>query len=210
MSTPKLTTRQRIVEAAFDALRTKGFSGASARAIAANADVNAGLLFYYFDSVDEVLLEALRSSSEDRLERYREAIASTASPAELIALLRAIYDEDRETGHIRVVSEMVAGSVSRPELGARVMELLEPWLALAEEGVERAMEGSPLAGLVPPRQIALAGVTFYLGANLVTTLSDGRESVDDLFETAERGAELIDHLPPATRAVLRAASLRRR
>jgi len=102
-----------------------------------------------------------------------------------------MYREDRESGHITVVSEMVAGSVARPPLGARVMELMEPWIDLAEEGVEQALAGSPLAALAPPREIALAGVTFYLGANLVTHLSDGAESVDGLLASAERAAALF-------------------
>ena len=191
MSTPKTPTKQRIVDAAFEGLRTKGFSGASARTIAAIAKVNPGLLFYYFDTLDDLLLEALRQSSEERLARHRAALQGAASLAELMALLREIYREDRDSGHITVVSEMVAGSVARPPLGNRVMELMEPWLALAEQGVEQALAGSPLAALAPPRELALAGVTFYLGANLVTHLSGGTESVDGLLASAERAAALF-------------------
>jgi len=191
MSTPEPTTKQRIVDATFEALRTKGFSGASARAIAGIAKVNAGLLFYYFDTLDDLLVEALRQSSEERLARHRATLGGASSLTELLALLREIYREDRESGHITVVSEMVAGSVARPPLGARVMELMEPWIDLAEEGVEQALAGSPLAALAPPRELALAGVTFYLGANLVTHLSDGAESVDGLLASAERAAALF-------------------
>ncbi|MEJ7788930.1 MAG: TetR/AcrR family transcriptional regulator [Thermoleophilaceae bacterium] len=191
MSTPEPTTKQRIVDATFEALRTKGFSGASARAIAGIAKVNPGLLFYYFDTLDDLLVEALRQSSEERLARHRATLGGASSLTELLALLREIYREDRESGHITVVSEMVAGSVARPPLGARVMELTEPWIDLAEEGVEQALAGSPLAALAPPRELALAGVTFYLGANLVTHLSDGAESVDGLLASAERAAALF-------------------
>ncbi len=191
MSTPEPTTKQRIVDATFEALRTKGFSGASARAIAGIAKVNPGLLFYYFDTLDDLLVEALRQSSEERLARHRATLGGASSVAELLALLREIYREDRESGHITVVSEMVAGSVSRPPLGARVMALMEPWIDMAEEGVEQALAGSPLGALAPPRELALAGVTFYLGANLVTHLSDGAESVDGLLASAERAAALF-------------------
>ena len=193
MSTP---TRQRIVDAAFEALRTKGFSGASARAIAAIAEVNPGLLFNYFDTLDDLLLEALRQSSEERLVRHRASLETAGSPAELLALLRRMYREDSDSGHIRVVSEMVAGSVARPPLGGRVMALMEPWVDLAEAGVKRATAGSPLAAFAEPREIALAGVTFYLGANLVTHLSDGTEAVDGLLASAERAAGLLDLMGP--------------
>jgi len=198
MSSPTPSTKQRIVYAAFEALRTKGFAGASARTVAGLAQVNPGLLFYYFDTLDDLLLEALRRSSEERLERHRAALEGAGSPADLVALLREIYREDRDSGHIRVVSEMVAGSVSRPPLGTRVMALMEPWIDLAEDGVRRVLAGSPVAGLADPRELALAGVTFYLGANLMTHLSGGEESVDGLLASAERAAALLDAIGPAT------------
>ncbi len=185
-------SRDKLVWAASEALRTKGFAGASARTIAGLAGVNPGLIFYYFSSLDELLLEALREASEDRLERYRGAARAVATPRELVALLRSIYEEDRESGHIRVVSEMVAGSVSRPELGRQVMALWEPWVTLAEDAVERVLADSPLAALAQPRELALAGVTFYLGANLVTHMGQAPETVEALLASAERLAGMLD------------------
>lgn len=52
-------SRQRIIEAALTALRTKGFSRASARTIASLGGFNAALIFYYFDGVDDLLVNAL-------------------------------------------------------------------------------------------------------------------------------------------------------
>jgi len=192
-------SRERIVQAALEALRTKGFGGASARTIASLAGVNPGLIFYYFTSLDELLLAALRESSEERLERYRDAAEGVRTPQELVALLRGIYEEDTASGHVRVVCEMVAGSVARPPLGRAVMALMEPWVALAERSVERVLAGSPVAQLASPRELALAGVTFYLGANLVTHLAEAPDAVDDLLASAERAAGLVGLLGPAAR-----------
>lgn len=189
-------TRQRIVEGALEALRTKGHAGASARTIAALAGVNPGLIFYYFDSVDELLLAALRESSRERLERHRDALRTVDGPRELVALLRRIYEQDTESGQIRIVCEMVAGSVAKPELGRGVMTEMEPWVALAEEAVARVLDRSslPVAMLASPRELALAGVTFYLGANLATHMSQAPESIDALLATAERAAGLLELL----------------
>ena len=189
-------SRDKIIHAALEALRTKGFGGASARTIAAVAGVKPGLIFYYFPTLDELLLAALRDSSEERLARHREAAQAVATPRELVALLRRIYEEDTASGHIRVVSEMIAGSVSRPELGRQVMQLWEPWVALAEQSVTRVLADSPLAALASPRELALAGVTFYLGANLVTHLGQATETVDALLASAERLAGMLDLLGP--------------
>lgn len=193
-------SRERLVQAALQALREKGFAGASARTIASLAGVNPGLIFYYFKTIDELLLAALHESSTDRLERYRDAADGVRTPSALVALLRRIYAEDVQSGHIRVVCEMVAGSVARPELGRRVMAEMEPWVTLAEEAVERALEGSPARAFIDPRELALGGVTFYLGANLVTHLGEGPEAVDRLIAGAERAAGFLDLLDPGSGA----------
>src|SRR3954463_3613559 len=49
-------TRRALVDAAVESLRFDGFAGASARAIAARAGVNPGLIFYHFGSVADLLL----------------------------------------------------------------------------------------------------------------------------------------------------------
>ncbi|MBA3301889.1 MAG: TetR/AcrR family transcriptional regulator [Thermoleophilaceae bacterium] len=184
-------SRQRIVDAALEALKTKGFSGASARGIASIGGFNPGLIFYYFDNLDALLIAALDASSTARLERYRPAAEEAANAAELIELLQRIYREDAESGHIRVVSEMVAASVARPAMGPQVVELMEPWVELAQRTLDRVLAGSPLLGLASTRELALAGVTFYLGANLMSHLVPGDPEVDGLLEAAGRGASLL-------------------
>lgn len=189
------TTKQRILEAALEVLKEKGFAGASTRAIAAHGGLAPGLIFYYFGTLHELLLAALEHSSETRLRAFRPQLAAASSPAELFGLLERIYAEDRASGHIRVVSELVAGSVAHPELGPRVVELMEPWLEVTEDAAARAFAGTGLGLLVTPRQLAFAAVTFYLGANLLTQLGPEQEEVAELLATGRRLAPLLDLLP---------------
>ena len=107
-------TRARIVEATLETLKTKGYAGASTRAIAAAGNFNPALIFYHFGSLNDLLVAALEHSSGERLQRYRAALDESESLDELVSLLGRIYREDRDSGHIRVVSELVAGSVARP------------------------------------------------------------------------------------------------
>ena len=130
-------TRTRILEATLATLKEKGLAGASTRAIAATGDFNPALIFYYFGSLHGLWLSALERSSTERLDRYRAVIEGAARIDELVDVLSRIYREDLASGHIRVVSELVAGSVANPELGPRVVELMEPWIELAERAVER-------------------------------------------------------------------------
>ena len=182
-------TKSELVAAALETLRTRGYAGTSTRAIAAAGGFNPALIFYYFGSLNDLLVAALEHSSGLRLERYRDAIEQAASLGELLDVLGGIYRDDVASGHIRVVSELVAASVSEPELAPRVIALMQPWLELAERAAERvAPPGLP----VPPRQLAVAAVTFYLGANLLTHLVPEAADVEALLETAARAAPLLD------------------
>ena len=187
-------TRQRIVEAALESLRTRGFAGSSTRAIAEIGGFNPALTFYYFGTLHGLLLSALEEASHGRLERYGAEARSAASAAELLALMRRIYREDVDSGFIRVASEMVAGAVANPELGPRVVELMQPWTDLAEESIARVLDDTPLQGVADPAELASAAVMFYLGANLLTQLVGDRDPVEPLLAAAGRGAALVDLL----------------
>ena len=163
-------TKRQILTAALETLRTEGFAGATSRAVAARGGFNQALVFYYFGSMDALLLAALDWTSEERLTAYRAALADARTVADVIAAAKPLYEEDRASGHIDVISQMIAGSVARPELAPQMIERMQPWIDLSEEVLERVLGRSPLTTLVPTRELASAVVTFYLGANLLTHL----------------------------------------
>ena len=183
-------TRDQIVAAALETLRTEGFAGASSRAIARAGGFNQALIFYHFGTLDSLLLAALDKTSAERLARYRAAVEEAGSPEELARVAVRIYAEDRDSGHITVVSQMIAGSVARPELAPAMLERMQPWIDLCEEAIGKV--GLPAA--VPAREVAYAVVTFYLGVNLLTHLEQDRAPLDALFARVESLAPLLSLL----------------
>jgi AcrR family transcriptional regulator len=178
-------TAQTIVDAALETLRTHGFAGATSRAIARTGGFNQALIFYHHGSLEALLLAALRRTSEERLARYREAVARASTLEELIPVMADLWEEDKATGHVQVVSQVVAGTINRPELGREVVALMEPWVELAEETFARVLpEG------LPAREAGYAAVVFYLGVNLMTHLDDERRA-DELFARARELAPLL-------------------
>src|SRR5919202_644073 len=109
-------TAQTIVEAALETLKEEGFAGATSRAIARRGGFNQALIFYHHGSLERLLLAALARTSEERLARYREALGPVTRLDEAVATMGQLYEEDRDSGHMQVVAQMVAGSVNRPEL----------------------------------------------------------------------------------------------
>jgi AcrR family transcriptional regulator len=175
-------TKQQIVQAAFDTLRERGFAAASSRAVAERGGFNQALVFYYFGSMDALLLAALDWTNEQRLTIYREALAGAKTLDDLLTRAAPLFDEDRKTGHVTVVSQMIAGSVARPELASETLKRMEPWLELCEQTLGRVLGGSPLLQALPTRELAYAVVTFYLGANLLTHLEADRARADALLD----------------------------
>src|SRR4029450_13355627 len=154
-------TRKRIVDAALETLKKEGFAGATSRAIAREGGFNQALIFYHFGSLDGPLLAALDHTSAERLERYRKAVDEADSAEELVDVAASVYAEDRDRGHMTVVSQMVAGSVARPELAHEVVARMEPWIELGEGALRKGLASSPAPDVVPIRDLAYAIVTFY-------------------------------------------------
>jgi AcrR family transcriptional regulator len=181
-------TRARLVAAATQCLRELGYAGTSARTIARTAEVNSALVFYHFGSVDALLLAALDKSSEERMAAYVPLADQARTLEELVEVGTEVYRADLEGGHIAVTSELVAACVAREkvELRKQVVARTEPWLKLVEAQLERVIGGTPLGRLVPPRDLANAAVTFYLGANLFTVLDEDRTRTESLFGLARR------------------------
>lgn len=178
------TTKQVIVAAALETVKEEGFARASARSIARRGGFNQALIFYHFGSVQSLLLAALDATSSSRLERYETAIAEAAGAAGIVEVARRLHTEDLDSGHVTVLSEMIAGSVGNPELGREIVARMEPWLDLVERSIDLALAGSPFAGSLPSRDLAFAVVAFYLGIDLLAQLDGDRPRAERLFDLA--------------------------
>jgi AcrR family transcriptional regulator len=187
-------TRQRIIDAALETLKTEGFAGASARTIARRGGFNQALIFYHFGSLNDLLLAALDETSARRMAQYRAATAEIDGIDDLFRVAADIYREDLDSGHIKVLAEMIAGSSAFPHLGPEIAARIEPWIHFAEERIEAALAPSPLAGLVSPADLALGVVAFYLGIELLSHLDDDRSRAERLFGMGNLAASMLGAL----------------
>src|SRR6185295_9293139 len=130
----------------------------SAREIARTGGVNQALVFYHFGSVNELLLAALDRTSELRMERYRTMLDDAKDLPALLAAAAAMYREDLDAGHIKVMAEMIAGASSDPDLGPEIVRRIEPWIAFARGGRRLRRRGAvPRGGAAhEPRRRSLA------------------------------------------------------
>ncbi len=187
-------TRERLLEAALRTLRTQGFVGTTAREIARTGKLNQALIFYYFGSVDRLLLAALDLTSARRLARYQGALAEVASLSELVTVMAGLYAEDVEVGHVAAVQEMVAGGSSIPALRAEVVARMAPWVQFAESVISRLVKGTAFESLLPTGDMAYAAVALYFGIETLTHLHGDRSRAESLFKTETQFAPIADGL----------------
>lgn len=187
-------TRDRIVEATLATLREEGFAGTSARAIANRGGFNQALIFYHFGTLNDLLLTALDRASEQRLRRYREALDGVRGLPSTLRLAGELYAEDRMSGHITVLCELVAGSGTAKGLGPEIVKRMEPWFLLTEETLDRALSRSPLRRLVRVKELSYPIVAMYLGIELLAHLDGDHGRAEALLATVTRTTNRLSRL----------------
>ena len=133
----------------------------------------------------------MKVSSAAQLDFNRQEVEKADTAEQLAEVAARVYKEDRERGHMTVISQMVAGSVARPELAPEMLARMEPWIDLCEEALTKAFSGLPVAQVVPLRELAYALTTFYLGLNLLTHLDVDRERTEALVARLQGLAPLL-------------------
>lgn len=192
---PLASTKQRIIQAAFDTLSSEGFAAATARAIARRGGFNQALIFYHFGTLNDLLLAALEVSGQARLSRYREAMSSADTLDEKVQTATRLYREDLDSGHITVLAEIIAGSLSERTLGPRVIDLMKPWIEFAAGTIRESISGTVFEPLIDPQTAAFAVVAMYLGVDLLTLLDKDDRRAESLFQAAGGLANLLSLSP---------------
>ncbi|MEZ5937491.1 MAG: TetR/AcrR family transcriptional regulator [Hyphomonadaceae bacterium] len=97
MSTPVLSTRERLVRAATSIAAREGLAAATTAAIADRAGVAEGTLYRHFPSKDELLIAAYRDMKNRVFIQAAEGVDTSLPPPDrLKRMWRAIYDAYRE------------------------------------------------------------------------------------------------------------------
>lgn len=203
---PGEETRRRILDACLETVRTEGFHGASARAIARTGGFNPALIFYHFDSVENALFLAASRSSDERVARYREKLEGIGSLGELVAAARELHAEDVAEGNITVLTQMLAGAAGSPELTARMRGAFEPWIDVVEAALRQVVGDTPFAEMVDLRHLAFTVASMFLGIELLTHLETDEHREQELFDSlAEMGrlVEVVLELGPVQTQALR-------
>jgi AcrR family transcriptional regulator len=146
MGAESSNVRARFVDAVEEILREEGYTGISARQVAGKAGLKTQLLYYYFRTMDDLILAVVRRINERRHERFEEALAS---PDPLRAMWNMISDSSGAT----LSAELTSIASHREAVRNEIVQSAQQFRAMQIEAVSRLIssrkgEAYPAAGIV--------------------------------------------------------------
>jgi AcrR family transcriptional regulator len=163
-------TRLRILAAAKGVLMEAGYANLSTRGIAEAAGVPLSQIHYHFGSKQKLMLAVLDTENRARLARHEAMFESDKPLWEQWLQACDFFDDDLESGYVRVLMEMTAAGWSNPEIAEAVSAQVQGWFDLLAEVAQRAAKRFGLLSPFTPEELAaLAGLPF-LGAEAVILL----------------------------------------
>lgn len=155
--------RALILEVAFRLLTKMGYARLSTRDIAGEAGVNHAMIHYYFGTKDKLVIAALDESNRKLLERQAEMYHQPGGFAQKWAVARKFFEQDLESGFVKVQMELWAASLSNPELAREFKPRIKEWRRIIEKAVGVALEYYELDLPVPPAAISTWIIEFWVG-----------------------------------------------
>ncbi len=163
-------TRMRILAAAKSALLDAGYANLATRGIAEAAGVPLSQIHYHFGSKQKLVLAVLDMENQQRLARQAAMYQSNLPLWKQWQQACDFFDEDLDSGYVRVLMEMTAAGWSNQEIADAVSAEIQGWFDLLVEVAQRAAERFGSLGPFTPQEVAaLAGLPF-LGAEAVILL----------------------------------------
>ena len=164
-------TRLRILAAAKAALLDAGYASLSTRGIAVVAGVPLSQIHYHFGSKQNLMLAVLDMENQQRLVRQAAIYGSNLPLWKQWQQACDFFDEDPESGYVRVLMEMTAAGWSNPEIAGAVSAEAQSWFELLAEVAHRAAERFGSLGPFSPREVAALAALPFLGAEAIILLS---------------------------------------
>ncbi len=187
-------TRQRIIDATIETLNVEGMMGATARSIARTGGFNQALIYYHFDSLEDLFFEVVVNVNQRRLEYFGPQLEEVETLTELIGVAVELQSGAPRPSDNAAVALVVAGWSPDSSLGPKVLATLRPWDDAVAAAVRRITGGSSLADMLPIEDLARTISALYLGLQLMSRLDPDDPTNARIYEALAESAEVATRL----------------
>jgi AcrR family transcriptional regulator len=184
-------TRDRLLDCVERLMIDNGYAAVTYRAVAAKADVTAGLVQYYFPTLDGIFVAAVRRRADANLERLTAVLEQRPHEP-----LRVMWEFSREEATAALMTEFTALGNHRDSIREVIAEVTEAVRKAQLDALEARWgeTGPPGAGLSTGALLfLLAGIPKLInleaGIGVTTTHAE-------VMETFERYLELVEPRTP--------------
>jgi len=147
-------TRDLLLDCLERLMAETGYASVSYRAVAAKAKVTSGLVQYYFPTLDDLFVAAIRRRSEQNVERLAEALRTNPDEP-----LRVLWDYSRDESSSALTTEFLALGNHRKSIKSEIATATEQVRRLQLDAIQ-AQLGAPEMSLGPlPRDVLLFVLT---------------------------------------------------
>lgn len=150
--------RDRILAVAAEVIGERGMSDTRIADIGLRMGMSPGNVMYYFESRDDLLMEAIRREEDDYYSSTEGALAETAGPRERLVRLIELWCPSGEAGESAVAwvlwPEMWARSLHHPGLSELREELDTRWVNFVSDVVREGQQAGEFTSDVDPRRFA--------------------------------------------------------
>lgn len=147
-----------MLDATEDILRKEGYGALTSRRIAERIGVKHRLVYYYFHTMDDLIVQTFRRLAVRERERLRQALASEQPLHQIWEVCVHIKDAD-------LISEFMALAKRIVPLRKEIAVLFKEFRTLQATALASALERRSIASRIPP--VALAMLTTNLALSLI-------------------------------------------
>jgi AcrR family transcriptional regulator len=155
MGPPGSVNWHAMLDGAEDILREEGYAALTSRRVAERTGFNQRLVYYYFQTMEDLTVETFRRRSARTLERLRQA-RSAAQP------LQELWDISVQATDPRLISEFMALANRIEPLREEVIAFIEESRTIQVEAITNALQHDRSEASLPPDALAIVATSVAL------------------------------------------------
>jgi AcrR family transcriptional regulator len=183
-------TRAALMDAAEQLMQEEGYGAVTSRRIAEKAGLKHQLIYYYFNTLDDLFLAVLRRGAEQNLERLAEVLKSETP-------LRALWAFVKEPRGTLLTEEFTAMAGHNAAIRGEIARFAEQYRRLQTEAIGRHLAERGVEPTIPPVLVSMLmfSMSSLLARETALGVSLGHAEAEAYFDLCLREFEQLGSAP---------------
>lgn len=175
------TTRQRLLEAAFEVFAEKGYAGTRVQEIARRAGFTTGAIYANFNGKAALLGEAIGSQGLSALTTMMASGVGKGGNAGQLLRKIGVHNLVAETQPVDILLlDALAAAARDPEVAALVMPRMEAWTGVMHGMLQQARDRGDIDEAYSTEALVTLSIALALGSFVLRALDMPRPPADDV------------------------------